>query len=156
MLKKDHREVDAMFKRYEGLGERAGKTKQNLVKKIIQELSVHASIEEQVLYPTMRDRVPESESLLEEAYKEHAEAKEDLAELERMDPQAEDFDSTVRALIKEVKHHVKEEENELFPMLRRELPKQDLMEMAERMRRARKSAPKAPSEEQGARVRKAS
>ena len=107
LLKDDHRTVEGLFQRYEnGLD---GEEKQQVVHEIIRELAVHAAIEEQVLYPAVRQAFPRGEDLAEEGIDEHQEVKETLAELDGMDPSDPGFDQRVLSLIRDVRHHVEEE-----------------------------------------------
>lgn len=142
LLKQDHREVDSMFRRYRTLGARAMKSKQDLVHKIIRELSVHASVEEQILYPRMREVM--REQMISHALDEHQEVKELLAGLQKMKPEDERFDGCVKELMKNVKEHVREEEGEMLPMLRKALDRDELVRMAEMMKIAKKTAPTRP------------
>jgi hemerythrin superfamily protein len=144
LLKTDHREVEAMFKRYMALGERATKSKKNIVEKLVKELSMHASVEEQVLYPAVRRELRSGERLAEEALEEHQKAKEVLAELDKMNPDDEALDDKVESLMKDIKHHVHEEESEMFPRMRKEMQAETLRDMADLMRAAKKIAPTRP------------
>ena len=115
LLRNDHKTVEGLFKKFEKAGPNATKTKQDLVEKMIEELSVHAAIEEQVLYPAARDAVPDATEEVLEALEEHHVVKWTLSELDGMDPGDERFTAKVTVLIDLVRHHVKEEEGELFP-----------------------------------------
>ena len=144
LLKNDHKTVEALFKKFEKAGERAHKTKRQLVDKIIEELSVHAVIEEQVLYPAAREAIPDEEDTVLEALEEHHVVKIVLSELEKLPAEAERFDAKVTVLMENVRHHVKEEEQELFPALRKALGRSRLLELGEAMERAKKVAPLRP------------
>jgi hemerythrin-like domain-containing protein len=144
LLKEDHRAVEALFKKYEKLGERAAKTKRSTVDKIVRLLSVHASIEETVFYPYVREHAPKLTSTVLEALEEHLVAKWELAALEKMTPADERFDAKVAVLTESVRHHVKEEEKELFPKLRQKLSRKELQELGDALRRAQKTAPTHP------------
>ena len=119
LLRSDHRTVEGLFKKFEQAGDRAHKTKRKLVDQIITELAVHAAIEEQLFYPTIRDRVQSTEDEVLESLEEHHIVKWTLSELEDMDPLDERFDAKVTVLIESVRHHVKEEEGELFPKIQK-------------------------------------
>lgn len=110
LLKDDHREVEDLFKKFEKLGPRAFKRRSDIVGKIIEALSTHAAIEEQVLYPQVREMVPDADADVLEALEEHHIVKWTLSELETMDPQDERFEAKVTVLMESVRHHVKEEE----------------------------------------------
>lgn len=144
LLTQDHRTVDRLFNRYESLDVGADEERKRIVEEIVRELSIHASIEEQVLYPGVRDVLPGGDQLAEEALDEHQEVKETLAELEKMSPSDAGFDLRVRSLIRDVRHHVDEEESEMFPKLTSAIPKKKLEEMGDRMEKAKRIAPTRP------------
>ena len=142
LLKQDHRTVEALFRRYESGPQ--GQEKQDVVHEIIRELSVHAAIEEQVLYPAVRRAFPKGEDLAEEGIDEHQEVKETLSDLDGMDPSEPGFDPKVRSLIGDVRHHVEEEEGEMFPKLAQALSSDRLDEMGSAMEGAKRMAPTRP------------
>jgi hemerythrin superfamily protein len=143
LLKDDHKKVEGLFKKYEKTTDRAHVTRRDLVHQIIEELSVHAAIEEQVLYPVARE-VEDLEPDTLEALEEHHVAKLVLAELEHMDPSDERFHPKVTVLIENVRHHVEEEESEMFPALRAALSRSDLAELGEALQDAKAAAPTRP------------
>jgi hemerythrin superfamily protein len=144
LLKNDHKTTEGLFKKFEKAGPTAHKTKQDLVEKIVEELSIHAAIEEQVLYPAARQAVPESEADVLEALEEHHIVKWVLSELDGMKPTDERFTAKVTVLIENVRHHVDEEEGELFPELRKAMKRKELEELAQAMEAAKKVAPTRP------------
>jgi hemerythrin-like domain-containing protein len=143
LLMSDHQKVDALFKEYESLDD-AAERKRQLVDEMIHELSVHAAIEEQLLYPYMRREVQGGDELADEGLQEHQEAKELLADLERLDPQDAAFDQKVNQLIADVRHHVEEEETQFFPRLREVASKDELIKLGSRLETAKKLAPTHP------------
>jgi len=144
ILKADHTTVKDLFRRYKGLGDGAVKSKGQTMERIVKELSVHASVEEQVFYPDVKRRVPGSKRLVDHGLHEHQELKETLVRLQRMSPDSPEFDATMRKVIADVTDHVKEEESELFPKVRKAMSKQELTDMAALMRTARRAAPTRP------------
>ncbi len=144
LLKEDHRTVEQLFKRFEQAGDRAHVQKRQIVDRIIQELSVHAAIEEQVFYPVARTTVPDTEDIALESLEEHHVVKWLLEELVAMDPAQERFDAKVTVLIENVRHHVEEEENEFFPMVRKALGRNELADLGETLADAKASAPTRP------------
>jgi hemerythrin superfamily protein len=119
LLKADHKEVSALFEAYEKLGEKAQTKKKQIAGKICKALSVHAQIEEEIFYPAVRAEMDEEE-LLDEAEVEHGSIKDLVGEIEgglggEIDGK---FDAKVKVLSEWVKHHVKEEQNEMFPKVR--------------------------------------
>jgi hemerythrin superfamily protein len=144
LLRDDHKTVEQLFKRFEKAGDRAHVEKREVVDRIIEELSVHAAIEEQVFYPVARATVPDTEDVALESLEEHHIVKWVLAELESLDPGDERFTAKVTVLIENVRHHVKEEEDEFFPKVRRELSRSALADLGEALADAKKSAPTSP------------
>jgi hemerythrin superfamily protein len=144
LLKDDHRTVEQLFKRFEQAGDRAYVQKRQIVDRIIEELSVHAAIEEQVFYPVARAAVPETDDLTLESLEEHHVVKWLLSELEDMDATHERFDAKVTVLIENVRHHVDEEESEFFPKVREQLGRNELADLGETLAEAKKSAPTRP------------
>ena len=120
LLKNDHEEVSALFEKYEKGRKRADATrKESLASQICQALTVHAQIEEEIFYPACREEVEGAEDLLAEAKVEHQSLKKLSAKIESEQPGTEEYDAQVKVLGEYVKHHVKEEQNELFPMVRK-------------------------------------
>jgi hemerythrin superfamily protein len=106
LLKSDHREVEKLFQAYEDASGKSAKAK--LAQQICLELCVHATIEEEIFYPEVREAV--EEDLMDEAQVEHDGAKVLIAEIMAGEPGEEFFDAKVKVLSEEIKHHVKEEE----------------------------------------------
>jgi hemerythrin superfamily protein len=112
LLKRDHREVEEMFDDFKELNDSAAKGR--LAQKICLALTVHTEIEEEIFYPAAR-KATGDDDLLDEALVEHAGAKHLIAEIEKMRPGDDLFDAKVTVLGEQIKHHVEEEEEELFP-----------------------------------------
>ena len=146
LLKTDHKTVEDLFKRFEKLGPRAVKTKQDVVERIVRELSIHAAIEEMVFYPAIREAVENGDvdKMVLESLEEHHVVKWVLWELERMDPADERFDPKVRVLMESVRHHVKEEEKDLFPAVNKMFDRAQLNELGDAMASLKKTAPTHP------------
>jgi Hemerythrin HHE cation binding domain len=144
MLKDDHEAVEQLFRRYTRAGNRAFVEKRAIVDRIIEELSVHAAIEEQLFYPAVRATVPDTEALGLESLEEHHVVKWVLSEIDGMTPDDERFDAKVTVLMNNVRHRVELEEGELFPMVRDELGRKALSDLGEAMAGARRIAPTHP------------
>lgn len=112
LLKADHKEVSELFDEYEK--SRAAPRKKALVAEICTALSVHAQIEEEIFYPAVKTALKDK-MLVPEAMVEHAGVKDLIAQLEGVEPDGEMYDAKVKVLSEYVKHHVKEEETEMFP-----------------------------------------
>jgi hemerythrin superfamily protein len=144
LLKEDHRTVSGLFEQFRGASDRARKTKERLARKMVEELSVHAYLEEHLFYPAVRAAGGELEDEVLEAIEEHHIVKWVLSEIEKLDPAAESFDAKVTVLMENVEHHVKEEERTLFPAVRKALSRQELAELGERMAAQKQGAPRRP------------
>jgi hemerythrin superfamily protein len=112
LLEQDHREVETYFDDYEALND--DKAKAELSEKICLALKVHTQIEEEIFYPQARQATADDD-LLDEAEVEHAGAKDLIAQIESMTVGDDLYDAKVKVLGEQVKHHIKEEEDELFP-----------------------------------------
>ena len=132
LLAKDHKDVKALFKRYEKLSkaEADGSERQELAEQICQMLTVHAQIEEEIFYPAVREAEVD-EDLLDEAEVEHASAKDLIAQIQSMSPEDDLYDAKVTVLGEYINHHVEEEEGQMFPKARR--AKVDLEGLAGRL-----------------------
>jgi hemerythrin superfamily protein len=144
LLKADHDAVEDKFVKFEALGPRALKSKTALVADVIEALSVHAAIEEQLLYPAVRGRLVDEEGQVLEALEEHHIVKWTLSALDGMSPEHERFDAKFTVLMECVRHHVKEEENELFPKVRKGFTRTELADLGEALAKAKLTAPKKP------------
>jgi hemerythrin superfamily protein len=150
LLKQDHRDVNALFKQFEQAGSARAK-KSRLVQTIIEELSRHAAIEELAFYPAVRREVAGATPDVLEAIEEHHVVKWLLYELEGMSPADERFDAKVTVLIESVRHHVREEENDLFPRVRARLGRERLLAIGDELRAAKprvspRPHPRSPDE----------
>jgi len=132
LLTQDHKEVKKLFKAYEKLvkDEAEGSEKQELANQICTMLVVHTTIEEEIFYPAAREALPEQD-LLDEAVVEHASAKSLIEQIQSMSPEDELYDAKVTVLGEYIDHHVKEEEAELFPQVKK--AKLDLEQLGEEM-----------------------
>ncbi|HLN75445.1 MAG TPA: hemerythrin domain-containing protein [Nocardioidaceae bacterium] len=146
LLKDDHKEILKTFKDFEQTGENATSTKGKLVDKMIELLTVHTYLENEVMYPRVRELLPELEDDVLESYEEHHVADLLVVELSSMKPDAERFDAKTTVLIENVRHHIEEEEQEWFPKVREGLGRKQLQEIGAEMVEARKRAPKRPSQ----------
>lgn len=148
LLKNDHKTVERLFKRFEKATKSGGESREAIVAEIITELSVHAAIEEQVFYPAVRAEVDEAEDVVLEGLEEHHIVKWTLSELEGMRESDERFTAKVTVLIESVRHHVEEEEGEMFPEVRETLGRKRLGEIGAKMEAAKLTAPTRPQPHQ--------
>ena len=141
LLTTDHAEVEQMFRQVESMPE--SESRNQVVGDIVRELSVHAAIEEQILYPAMRKALPDGDTLVQEAIEEHQQVKETLSAIERAGSPSE-RDPLLVQLMGNVRHHVDEEETELFPKLRASIGREELRTMGAELANAKKMAPTHP------------
>lgn len=131
LLKADHKEVSEMVAKFEN-GRLTKERKVATARQICMALTVHAQIEEEIFYPAAREAVRSGEDLLDEAEVEHGSIKELVSAIENASPDDDElFDARVKVLGEYVKHHVKEEEGEIFPKLRKS--DMDLVDVGERL-----------------------
>ena len=131
LLEQQHREVEELFEEFEGAGDGAKKTKERLCREISDALAMHAEIEEKLFYPESKQE--NTEEILRESVEEHLSMKRILADLLESGPSDEQFDAKMKVLKEQVEHHVEEEEKELFPKVRKDLSKDQLDDLGERM-----------------------
>lgn len=128
LLRADHKLVSGLFAEYEK--SRSNEKKRQIVSQICTELTVHAQVEEEIFYPAFKEALKDKE-LVPEATVEHATLKALIAQVEGIQPDGEMFDAKIKVLSEYVKHHVKEEQNEIFPKAKS--AKLDLMDLGARM-----------------------
>ena len=124
LLKTQHGEMKGLFKRIEMAEE---DEEQDLFEQLADALAVHAAIEEKHFYPATKNA--RTEELLQEAVEEHLSAKRLSADLMEMSPEDPQFDAKLSVLEEQIEHHVEEEENELFPKVRKMLEKEELEDL---------------------------
>jgi len=129
LLRADHAKVEELFGQFEKA--RADDRKLTLARNICMELKIHAAIEEEIFYPAAREVLPKEDDLLDEAEVEHASAKDLIAQIEAGAPGDELWEAKVIVLSEYVKHHVKEEQKEMFPKVKK--TKLDLMALSEQL-----------------------
>jgi len=146
MLKDDHKQILRTFREFEKAGERAHAAKGKLVDRMIELLTVHTYLENEVMYPRVRELLPELEDDVLESYEEHHVADVLVIELAGMKPDAERFTAKTTVLIENVRHHIEEEEDEWFPKVREGLSRTTLREIGAEMLETRAKAPTRPSQ----------
>lgn len=146
MLKEDHARVRKLFTQFREAGENATATKAAIVDKILEELTVHTYLENEVMYPRVRQLLPDLDEDVLESYEEHHVADVLCFELAAMDAGDERFDAKTMVLIESVTHHIEEEETDWFPKVRDGLGRKTLQEIGAEMVERRKTAPRKPSQ----------
>jgi hemerythrin superfamily protein len=128
LIRRDHKKVEGLFDKFEQAKTPAAKAR--VCQQTIQELEIHAQLEEEIFYPAVKKHVGEEE-MLAEARQEHQQAKEIMAELKEMDADDDQLEEKFSELVEGVKHHVEEEEGEMLPKV--EESEMDLTDIGEQM-----------------------
>ncbi len=142
LLKQDHKTVSGIFEKLEPTTERGVKTREELFTQLKQELDVHARIEEEILYPVLKE-AKETEDITLEAFEEHHVIKQLLAELEAMPKDDESWGAKLKVLQENVEHHVEEEEGEMFKDARKVLSQAQIDDIGVRLEAAKQQQKKA-------------
>ena len=117
MLKEDHDKVKDLFDKFEETNGSGSKAK--IVSKILEELKIHATVEEELFYPALRQKIDDEEGIMDEADEEHHVAKVLIAELEKMRGDEDHWAAKVTVLAESIRHHIKEEEGKMFKEARK-------------------------------------
>ena len=146
MLKKDHQEVRRLFREFRKLGADAVTRRGELAERILAELTVHTYLENEVMYPQVRELLPQLDDDVLESYEEHHVADVLCLELSTMSPDDDHFVAKMTVLMENVEHHMEEEEDEWFPKVRDGLGRKPLQDMGQQMLDLRPNAPRRPTE----------
>jgi hypothetical protein len=133
LIRRDHKKVEGLFDKFQQ--SKSENSKKRLVEQVIQELEVHAKVEEEIFYPAVKKQLGE-EDLVEEAKQEHQQMKDILRELKKMNGQDEELEEKFSELVECVKHHVEEEEGEMLP--KAEQSELDLTELGDELSERKK------------------
>lgn len=144
LLKEDHKRVKKLFKDFQEAGDNATARKGKIVDQILEELTVHTYLENEVMYPAVRKALPDLEADVLESYEEHHVADVLCMELATMSPDDEHFDAKTTVLIENVTHHIQEEEQDWFPKVRAGLSRKELQALGQVMVDTREKAPRKP------------
>jgi hemerythrin-like domain-containing protein len=146
VLEHDHREVEQMFAELESLrgasSEEAKSRRKALTEQVTIELVRHSVAEEVLVYPHVEDKVSAEEA--DHARKEHAEAEETLQRLEKLDADDPAFDDELATLMAEIRHHIDDEESEVFAPMRQVIDADELRKLGARVEAFKKVAPTRP------------
>ena len=146
ILEHDHREVEDMFRELESLrgatSDEQLKRRKDLADQVTIELVRHSVAEEVLVYPKVEKQVSEEE--VEHARKEHAEAEETLKRMEKLDADDPGFDDELATLMGEIRHHIEDEEGEMFAHMRKVMDPDELRTLGSRVEAFKKVAPTRP------------
>jgi hemerythrin superfamily protein len=135
LLHEDHLKVKDLF--FQFTETESSDVKEQLVRQILTELFIHATVEEEIVYPAVEEEADDAEDLIDEAETEHHVVKVLMAELSKMTSQDDQFEAKVTVLCELVSHHIREEEKEMFQKLRES--DADLEELAEQVQQRKQS-----------------
>ncbi|MFE5494404.1 hemerythrin domain-containing protein [Streptomyces virginiae] len=144
LLRDDHKTVEKLFKRFEKTEDDDLAERRSIADEVIEELTVHAWIEERVFYPAAREAAPDTTDHILESIEEHHAVVWMLSELKDMDPADERFKAKMSVLMENVRHHVEEEEKEWFPDVRKAMGRNRLAEIGEQLEAEKGRAPRDP------------
>ena len=145
LLKDEHKQIKKAFNDFEKAGDKAYAQKGKIVDRIIELLTVHTYIENEVMYPRVRELLPSVEDDVLESYEEHHVADVLVMELASMNAEDERFNAKTNVLIENVTHHMKEEEEDWFPKVRAGLGRKELQDLGQDLLDAKRKAPHRPS-----------
>jgi iron-sulfur cluster repair protein YtfE (RIC family) len=144
LLKADHKKVAGIFEELEPTTNRATKTREELFTRLKNELDVHTQIEEQILYPALKD-AEETHDITLEAYEEHHVVKQILSELESMPVDTDEWSAKLKVLQENVEHHVEEEEGDMFKKAKDVLSPEQIDALGTRLEAAKQEKQKTLS-----------
>lgn len=142
VLVEDHRTVESLFVKYENAADPGEQTR--IVHQVIHELAVHGEIEELLLYPRLRTVLPNGNDVADEAVHEHVEIKQTLNELDSMSAEDDGFADRMRELMADVRHHVEEEEAQIFPQMQQLFSAEQLRSLGSSLQVAKAFVPTRP------------
>jgi hemerythrin superfamily protein len=146
VLEQDHREIEAMFQELEGLrgasSDEDRARRKTLAEQVTIELCRHSVAEEVLVYPRVEQKVSKEEA--QHAREEHAEAEETMAKLESLDADDPGFDDALAELMQEIRHHIEDEEGQMFKHMRQVLDQGELDTLGTAVEQFKKVAPTRP------------
>jgi hemerythrin superfamily protein len=142
VLTQDHREFQELANRISASAD--ADERRDLTDQLIAELVRHSVAEEMYVYPAMRDHLPNGDEAVEHDTEEHKELEKLMKKLEGADAKTTEFEDALRELQQVLADHVQDEESDQFPQLRAHVPDAELVELREKVERAKKIAPTRP------------
>lgn len=140
----DHRVVEGLFDLYEQLDPVKLEDRREVVHEFTRELAQHANLEEQYVYPLVREVLPDGDELVDEHLHDHQEVEEMLAKLDDLEPADERFHQAAVVVVKDTREHIREEEEILLPRVQATVPRERLLEVGETVEKARSMVPTRP------------
>ncbi|MEV4427843.1 hemerythrin domain-containing protein [Streptomyces sp. NPDC049602] len=144
LLREDHKTGEKLFKRFEKTSDDDTAERRRIADEVVEELTVHAWIEEKFFYPAAREAAPDTTDHILESIEEHHAVVWTLSEIKDMDPGDERFKAKMSVLMEQVRHHVEEEEQDWFPEVRKVMGRNRLVELGGELEAGKKQAPRDP------------
>jgi hemerythrin superfamily protein len=145
-LKDEHKKIKKLFRDFRGTTDGQTERRGKLVREMVELLTVHTYLENEIMYPEVRKALPEVEDDVLESYEEHHVADVLCMELWAMSPDDDHYEAKVTVLMENVEHHIEEEEDEWFPKVRKGMGRKELQDLGKRMIDKRPSAPRKPTQ----------
>jgi hemerythrin-like domain-containing protein len=145
-LKDEHKQIKKVFREFRSTDDSEVDKRGRLVNQMIELLTIHTYLENEIMYPEVRKALPDLEDDVLESYEEHHVADVLVLELWSMDPGHEHYEAKTNVLMENVEHHIEEEEGDWFPKVRDGLSRNELQEMGQRMIDRRDGAPRTPTQ----------
>lgn len=143
-IRGEHDDFRELLNHYEEVDPEDHSAKRSLIDELIPVVVQHSAMEEGAFYPVVREHVPEIDDEIREGIEEHHVLDVIMQELRQLDASDEQFDAKVGVFAENLLHHLHEEEDELFPKIRRRMPAEQLDELTDELRRAKEQAPAEP------------
>ncbi|HEU5161170.1 MAG TPA: hemerythrin domain-containing protein [Streptosporangiaceae bacterium] len=144
VLTHDHREVEELFTKLEAATPDDGETRRVLTDEVTIELVRHSVAEEMYLYPAARKFLPDGDKIADKEIAEHGQVEKTLKALEKTDADSEEFSNLLAELMSDVRLHIREEEQELFPELAAQADLEELFDLGDKVQAAKQKAPTRP------------
>jgi hemerythrin superfamily protein len=138
LIEQDHRTVEKLFAEFEAAAD--ADQRRQLGEQIVTELTVHAELEEKLLYPAAKQAGGELRGLVEHGEEEHQEVKQLISKVDGQNPDDSEVQATFQKIKSSVEEHVQEEENELLPKFRQSVDASQLEEMGQQLEQAKQEA----------------
>ncbi|TXS62961.1 hemerythrin domain-containing protein [Streptomyces sp. me109] len=140
-LTTDHQEVEELFGKIDALPP-GDEQRKKYADQAVMELVRHAVAEE--VYPAVREFLPDGDAVADKELEDHAQAERTLKELDGVSAGEPEFDRLIGELMTEIRSHVRDEEDNLFPRLRSAASEDQLLKLGDKVRKAKKTAPTRP------------
>lgn len=146
LLKEEHKELLRLFRSYRSLAAAESADRGDTADRIVHAVTVHTYLEDEVLFPRVRELLPDAQDDTVRHYQEHRTADRLCEEISALEPGDPGFDDRVTALIDSFTRHIEEEEHDWFPRVRAAVSRKELQEIGTRLLAVRETAPRPPGQ----------